>query len=180
MKTEIDIDGVIRNFTGKLEEVYLRENPTHKILRRDVYDLAHWFPIGKEIYKFAYEIHATEIYTKASLYPGGKNFLTKLAKMSEVIFVTHQPNKNLEYLTLEWIYKNELPHHDVIFTKDKSNFKGDYLLDDYTENLKRVDEMKSSRPICFNQPWNQDWKGQRVKSYNEFLEIINLNNKKIK
>ena len=172
MKIGIDIDGVIRDFVTKLTEVYFRENPGHKQIRNDAYDLAYWFPIGKEIYKFGYETHAEEIYTEASSYPGAKEFLKKLNKDYKLIFVTHQPNKSLESLTIKWINKNELPYQDIIFIKDKSIFKGGYLLDDCTQNLQRISEVGNSKPICFNQTWNQDWNGQRVNSYDKFLEII--------
>ncbi|MBI2004015.1 hypothetical protein HYS72_00970 [Candidatus Pacearchaeota archaeon] len=173
MKIGIDIDGVIRNWAGKLSEIYFRENPVHKQIRNDTYDVGCWFPIGKEIYKFGFEVHAEEIYTEAQVYPEAKEFLKKLHKDDELVFVTHQPNKNLEYLTIKWINKNELPHDCILFTKDKSKFKGDYLLDDYTKNLQRISMVRNSIPICFNQPWNQDWNGQRVNSYDKFLEIIN-------
>ncbi len=174
MKIEVDIDGVIRDFMGKLKEVYSREYPEHKLIREDIYDLSSWFPIEKEIYKFGFEIYATEIFSEAQIYLGVKEFLKKIYDNHKLVFISNQSNKNLEKLTVGWIKQNELPYHEIIFTKDKSIFKGDYLLDDYTENLKRVDEIKSSIPVCFDRPWNQDWKGQRIKSYNEFLEIINL------
>ena len=57
-----------------------------------------------------------------------------------------------------------------MFTQDKSEFIGDYLLDDCTANLERIRQERNSIPVCFDQPWNQDWKGLRVESYNKFLE----------
>lgn len=172
MKIGIDVDGVIRNFMDKLIEVHLRENPGHKLIRKDIYDLSKWFPMGKNIYEFAFETHAEEIYLNSRLYPGAQGFLKEIVKKNELTFVTKQPNKMLEELTLEWINKKELPYHSIIFTKDKSVFKGDYILDDYAGNLQRVLDIGNSIPVCFDRPWNQDWNGPRVKTYNKFLKII--------
>ncbi|MBS3124558.1 hypothetical protein J4437_08085 [Candidatus Woesearchaeota archaeon] len=172
MKIGIDIDGVIRDFFGKTEEVYFRKYPSHKLIRRDVYDISLWFPIGKEIYKFAFETHAKEIYTQSLLYENALDFMIKLRKNNRVILVTNQPEKKLEGLTKEWLEIKDIPYDELIFTKDKSEFIGDCLLDDHTANLERVARVGNSKPICFDRPWNQDWKGPRVKSYDEFLELI--------
>ena len=172
MKIGIDIDGVIRDFFGKTEEVYFRKYPSHKLIRRDVYDISLWFPIGKEIYKFAFETHSKEIYTRAQTYKNAFDFMIKLRRNNHVILVTSQSTKNLEELTKKWLEIKKIPYDELIFTKDKSEFIGDYLLDDCTANLERIRQERNSIPVCFDRPWNQDWKGFRVKSYNEFLELI--------
>ena len=60
----------------------------------------------------------------------------------------------------------------MIFTKDKSEYNGDLLLDDCTENLARVKEIGNSYPIAFDRPWNQDWNGARVKNHQEFIDFV--------
>ena len=172
MKIGIDIDGVIRDFVNKTEEVYFREYPSHKLIRRDVFDISLWFPIGKEIYKFAFETYSKEIFTQAQLYENAFDFMVKLHKDNFVILVTNQLTRNLEELTKEWLEIKKISYDELIFTKDKSEFIGDYLLDDCTANLEKIRQEKNSIPVCFDRPWNQDWKGFRVKSYNEFLELI--------
>ena len=172
MKIGIDIDDVIRDFVGKLKEIYFREYPSHKLIKEDVWNMSLWFPIEKEIYKFAFETYAKEIYIQARTYENALEFLIKLRKNNRVILVTKQPSKKLEGLTKEWLEIKNIPYDGLIFTQDKSEFAGDYLLDDSTANLERIKQVKRSIPICFDRPWNQDWKGPRVKSYDNFLELI--------
>ena len=172
MKIGIDIDGVIRDFVNKTEEVYFREYPSHKLIRRDVYDFSLWFPIGKEIFKFIYETYSKEIFTQAQPYENAFDFMIKLRGGNCVILVTNQLTRNLEELTKKWLEIKNISYDKLMFTKDKSEFIGDYLLDDCTANLERIRQERNSIPVCFDQPWNQDWKGLRVKSYNKFLELI--------
>ena len=172
MKIGIDIDGVIRDLLGKVEEIYFREYPYHKLIRKDTYDISLWFPIGKEIYKFVFETYSKEIYTQSQVYKNAREFMVKLRKNGKVILVSSQPEKKLEELTKKWLEIKKIPYDELIFTKDKSEFIGDCLLDDCTANLERAAKAGSSKPICFDRPWNQDWDGLRIKSYDKFLELI--------
>ena len=103
MKIGIDIDGVIRDLLGKVEEIYFREYPYHKLIRKDTYDISLWFPIGKEIYKFVFETYSKEIYTQSQVYKNAREFMVKLRKNGKVILVSSQPEKKLEELTKKWL-----------------------------------------------------------------------------
>jgi len=169
----IDCDGVIRDFVGKLNDVYNREYSDKKFYGKITsYDLSLFYPIGKEINNFYAEIHAKEIYTRAEVMPGAIEFLNELMKHKKVYIFTRQPSKQAEKYTEEWVDVNKIPHDSLLFTEDKRLIKAQYLLDDYTNNLKKVSDAKSSIPVCFNQDWNQDWNGPRISYYNKFLEIV--------
>jgi 5'(3')-deoxyribonucleotidase len=169
----IDCDGVIRDFVKILNKVYNREYPDNQFHGKITeYNLSKVYPIGEDIGKFYSELFAEEIYTQAEVFPGALKFLNELVKYKKIYIFTTQPNKKVEEYTEYWLNKNNIPYDSLIFTKDKRLVKGQYLLDDYTKNLERVSEAKSSIPICFNQDYNQDWKGPRVYNYNKFLEII--------
>ena len=172
MKIGIDLDNVIRDFTGKVKQVYFREHPSHKLIREDIYNLVPWFPIGKDINDFVFNKHAREIYLNAPPYKGAINFLHYLRKSNHLTIVTSQPSDLTTELTEMWISKNALPYDKLLFTHDKSEYVGDYLLDDSVGNLERIAEVRNSIPVCFDHPWNQGWKGLRVYSYGEFLELI--------
>jgi len=44
-------------------------------------------------------------------------------------------------------------------------------LDDYTGNLTRA-SARGIIAVCMNRMWNQDWNGQRVRTYGEFLKMV--------
>jgi len=47
----------------------------------------------------------------------------------------------------------------------------DVYLDDNTDNLIALSSY-GHRAVCFDRPWNQDWHGERVYSYREFIELL--------
>lgn len=172
MKIGIDIDGVLRDFVASVNKVYFREYPTHELLRDNCYDLAQWFPIGNKIHDFIFRDHAKEIYTGALPYQNALGFMNKLKK-HEVTLVSSQPNGNVEKYTILWLMKYKVPHNKLMFTRDKSDFHGDFLLDDAQHNLERISQCNNSIPVCFDRTWNRDWKGQRIKKYHQFLQMLN-------
>src|SRR3989338_6545109 len=111
MKIGIDIDDVIRDFVGKLKEIYFREYPSHKLIKEDVWNMSLWFPIEKEIYKFAFETYAKEIYIQARTYENALEFLIKLRKNHELrhlyqFLFSFSFFKKIFYLKYSYILKN--------------------------------------------------------------------------
>lgn len=75
-----------------------------------------------------------------------------------------------------WI-KRHLPFFDMnrfVGIHEKWLLDGDVLLDDGTHNLRPFEEQRSRyrRAVAFDRPWNQDWDGPRVSSWQEFVERI--------
>ena len=168
----MDVDGVIRPIHPRLVEVYLEYNPEHKVApikQWHTYDISPYFPIGKLIYKFWFEDHADEIYLTVKPSPGAIEFIELLRRDNEVVIVTKQPNKHTEELTEEWLSINKILNHGILHAQDKGIFEGDIILDDSTKNLEDVLQARSAIPVCFNQPWNQDWQGLRIYNYKQFL-----------
>ena len=174
-KLGIDIDMVLRDLTNQLVKVYKKYYPTHEVVpleKWDKYELGGYFPIGYKIKCFFFHEHPEEIYLQAKIYDGALEFMRELKrKENDITVVSSQPTKYLEHLTKGWLHRNEIHYDHYLFTEDKSEFKGDLLLDDYTGNLVKVLDGKNAVPVCFNQPWNQDWKGNRVYTYKQFLDI---------
>ena len=172
----MDLDGVVRNLFKRLAEVYKKYYPDHEvnpIEKWSSYHVAEYFPIGEQIYKFWFKDHVEEIYLGAESYDGALELMKELYKDSFLVIVSSQPNKRTEFLTEEWIKQYSVPHdHKPFFTPDKSLFAGDFILDDYTKHLEAVKQRGLTTPICFNQPWNQDWQGLRVYDYQQFLDIV--------
>jgi 5'(3')-deoxyribonucleotidase len=135
----IDCDGVLRDFTGKLIEVYKREFPKSKRPNNDndikQFDLALSFGIEKEIYDFAFVRHSKEIYSEANPYPGAAKFIQDIKKYDhKVVIVTSQPNQGCIDYTKFWLVNNDIQYDDLIFENNKEKAPVDILLDDYTKN----------------------------------------------
>lgn len=172
MTVSIDVDGVLRDFTGKTEEVYKKHYTNHQVITRDVYDFSKWFPIGKKIYKFAFEDHVKEIMLEADAYPKASNFMRYLKnKGHKVIIVSSQPNENCEKYTIKWLQKNNIKHDEIHFTSNKEDINFDVHLDDSTEKLQKI-QASGKIAVCFDRSWNKDWDGHRVHSYEEFIELL--------
>lgn len=174
-KIGVDVDGVLRDIHRRLIEVYLKYYPKHKvgpIEQWHTYDISPYFPIGRGLYKFWFEDHPDEIYLQSKPYRGAVKFIQSLRQNNEVVIVTKQPSEHTKKLTEEWLIINNIENHGILHAQDKGIFEGDMLLDDSTKNLEDILETKSAIPVCFNQPWNRDWKGLRVYNYHEFLDII--------
>jgi 5'(3')-deoxyribonucleotidase len=179
----IDLDCTIRDFSKGLIDVYLKHYPHDKgnvvpIDKWVVYSFTPYFPIGKEIQHFLAD-HPDEINSASPPFAGAVEFMESLGKISKVTIVTYQRNKRWEEVSLDWLDKHGVKFHDIVFIKDKTEFKGKFLLDDCVHNLKAIELSGNSTPVCRDYPWNQDWDGLRAKNYNEFLNIVRSNLKGI-
>lgn len=174
----IDCDGVLRDFTGKTSEVYHREYPDHRYPANEsdwtTFSMSPLFDLGQGIYDFAFRKFAKEIYTTAPAYDNASNFLKKLKELGHtVVIVTSQPNDICKDATLYWLEKNNMINDGIIFSDNKGEVNVDILLDDYDKNLNSI-KSANKIPVCFDRPWNQDWEGLRIKSYEEFIKLIGI------
>ncbi|MEJ2050598.1 MAG: hypothetical protein P8Y60_12325 [Calditrichota bacterium] len=73
--------------------------------------------------------------------------------------------------TYLWIGKHNIPTNEIHVTHYKSEINGYALLDDFIDNL---DEFHATGrlAVCFDQPWNRDWKGPRVKTVDQFFNFV--------
>ncbi len=171
----VDADGVIRNFPFSLIRTYKKYYPDHKIvpLRNwKNYELHHYFPIKIGITRFYSEEHPEEIYLGSPRYVGALKFMNELNEDFNVVIVTNQPNKHLEYLTEEWLKLFSIPFYDFFPTPDKTRFKGEFILEDAPHHLEAILSKRAAIPVCFGRPWNRNWQGLRVNRYKSFLELI--------
>lgn len=172
----IEIDEVVRDFIGRLIEVYRSHYPEHTITPREEwshYSLQDYFPIRNDIYDFFVKQVPYEIYLQASVLEGAREMLEELRKYANITLISSQPTKEIERLTLEWLEKNSIPFNDVLFTYEKERYRGLYLLDDCAFNLERVRKAKRAVPVMYEgeYPWHEKWEGLRVKKHKDFTEL---------
>ncbi|MEZ4765079.1 MAG: hypothetical protein R3C26_18440 [Calditrichia bacterium] len=166
----IDVDGVLRDYVSSLNAVYLREFPDHTIDPVTDWALEHFYPIGKEIYQFMDGQFAREILENAPAYPGEIDALRQFENDFEIVIVTAQPPAH-RYPTMVWLGKNDVPANEIHIEHEKQRVPGLALLDDFTVNLEKF--QKTGRlAVCLDRPWNQQWKGPRVRTVAEFFALL--------
>ena len=166
----IDLDGVIRDFIEGLRSVYNREYPDHVIKDILSRDLHEFFPIGKDIYEFLKQKYGEEILLKAPPFPGSIEALRKWENIFEIVIVTAQPPE-WRYATYSWIGNYSIPTNEIKIIYEKHTVPGYALLDDFIENLELFAKTKRLA-VCMDQPWNQEWRGARVKTVEEFFQLV--------
>lgn len=165
MRIGIDIDGTIRDWFGKLTELYQRCCPDDRINPDDIkhYDVAEFFPIGKRIYELAFGVWAEELYLGAEPYPNSIEPLLRLwrdyAAKHEIIFLSYQPNMQTAYYTDSWLRQQGLPFKTWYTVENDNklsllrNTMPDVLIDDSPENLKTARDC-GILPIRIRRSWN--------------------------
>ena len=166
----IDLDGVVRDFVGSLIRVYKRVYPDHDVLPVSSRRLEKFFPAGEEIYQFMAPGYIEEIVEKADAYPGAVEALQRWESEFDIVIVTAQPEFSRAG-TYIWIGRNKIPTNEVHISYYKSEIEGFALLDDFVDNLEEF-AATGRLAVCLDQPWNQKWKGPRVKSVQEFFELV--------
>ncbi len=177
----IDLDGVVRDWVGSLVRVYKQKYPDHEVLPVTSRALEEFFPIGEEIYRFVDGQHIEDIMVNAEPYPGAVEALQRWEAVFEIVVVTAQP-PNWRYANFIWIGKHRIPTNEVHICFQKSRIDGVALLDDFVDNLE--DFAATGRlAVCMDRPWNQEWKGERVKTVEEFFRLVqyrlNISSKKV-
>ena len=165
----VDLDGVIRDFISGLKNAYLGQYPDHSIKEITSRDLPKYFPIGDKINDFL-DREFNKILLEAPCYEGAIEPLQKWEATFHIVIVTAQ-QPQYRYSTFSWIGNHALPTDEVQITFNKQNVDGYALLDDFPENLEsfaRTDRLA----VCMDQPWNKDWQGPRVKTVNQFFELV--------
>lgn len=74
--------------------------------------------------------------------------------------------------TLESFNPELINERNVIIAQDKSAIMGDVMIDDCIDNL----NSSSAFPICFAQPWNKEYLGDRTSSWEEIKKIVDTVN----
>ncbi len=166
----IDLDGVVRDFVGSLIRVYKRVYPDHDILPVNSRRLENFFPVGQEIYQFMAPGYIEEIVENADAYPGAVEALQRWESEFDIVIVTAQPEFSRAG-TFIWIGRHKVPTNEVHISYYKSEIEGFALLDDFVDNLEEF-AATGRLAVCLDQPWNQQWKGPRVKSVQEFFERV--------
>ncbi len=163
----VDVDGVQRNMIDSLIETYSKTNSDgvkeHDEVRE--WDLKKSFPnirLPTHFYEWA-----KPLFSESKPYEGALEFMEELSDIGKIHIVTNQL-RGLEHHTLDWLSSHNIPYEGIHFGENKTVFKGDVLIDDHTKNIYGF----QGRGILLDRPWNQDFRGYRVKSFDEIVDTI--------
>lgn len=178
LKLALDLDSVIFDFmnpfTDHSERVLKRALP-RELPSWNIWE--HW-GITKFDWEWLYKDFIAEgAFQKLPPMPGAMDAIEELKRQGHSIHVITsrglrdeprsivKANEDSLYSLFRWGNFQD----SVIFTFDKSIVNADILLDDGVHNL---EIFKSGIPICFNQSYNQDWTGERVHNWVEFVSFV--------
>jgi len=123
-------------------------------------------PRIKNTYDF-YVKNAQRIFEFGAVEDGTRELIEKLKRREcHIALVSHQ-FRGAEHYSTKWLERNDIYYDSLHFTKDKNLVNTDVLLDDCPANL-----IRHKNPVCMNQPWNQEYKGKRIRKLEELLDII--------
>ena len=170
MRIGIDVDGVLRDFSGDLETIIKKEFPQYIPGDIDSFKLDNWkldeclTCTKKEVQEIYWYSHANEIMANGTPIYGAIKKMYDLFDWAEenghsLVCITSQ-KPHARHYTLSWLGKYGLNPNQVIF--EKSRFKWihdiDYLIDDSPVNHKHWVENREDKDnfIVFNREYNKD------------------------
>lgn len=74
--------------------------------------------------------------------------------------------------TAQWLDINDIPYHDLCMIEQKSHVNADIYIDDSPTNVKVLREQTGKPVIVFDQLYNRDVQGLRVKQWSEIPAIV--------
>lgn len=163
----IDVDGVLRDFVSGVCTAYNietgniahpREIPTYQI-----FDY-----LGIKDKNSFVNKYAKTLFLNTDEMPNAYK-VNELKNYGKVHIITSQ-NKGLEKITLDWLDQHDIYYDDIHFTWDKKQVDVDFMLDDYPENLYKMN--KHVVKVCYDAPYNKNWKGWRVDDIGGYIDII--------
>lgn len=161
LRVALDVDGVLRDFTGKVCEMYEKESGK-SIRKEDItkYGFLYDYKINEE--SLAKKIWGTEewlyhVFMMANPIETAKEGYELLCGDSRIeVYIVSAQNKGTEHLTENWLKKHGFDKHvKEIYTKEKLKAPCQVLIDDKKENVFEYNS-DNRLGIMISQPWNQD------------------------
>lgn len=198
MTIGLDIDGVIRNFTGSFNVVYndmldnIKENFYHLYTEKQkkipldyepvVYNMEDDIYDKSAVDKIFNGIEIYSVLSNAKIYPKSVEFIKELKEIADnIFFITHQPNQYCVEATLDWLKKNSgiLGLASCIFCEGDDKWKYcDILIDDRPKSIQSANR-NGKIGICMERPWNQSFETQYKGDRKKIVEIIKSYENKI-
>ncbi len=184
----VDVDGVLADFCGGFADYVSRRTGKSRSTLPNPTSWNFWGEWGLTAEQF-YELFGffgeAGAFGQCPIYPEAREGLYALREAGHRILIatargaerlsSPQFKRKVQEDTIEWLSKHNLPFDDLCFVHDKGLLRASVLLDDATHNLTRASEV-GIKAVCFDQPYNQDWKGDRVRNWAACLQDMEVFN----
>jgi 5'-nucleotidase len=179
----IDLDGCAGDYTGALRKFVGDALGIPENERMDVfpvpadYNFSNWKYVATEFVKHHSEAVTAGIYAEMDMIPKASETLWKLdhdghhMRVITSRFVKKRQHARVITSTAEWLDKNDIPYHDIMFVQRKMDVFADVNIDDSPENI--INFQKAGRNyIIFDQPYNQHLEGPRAYNWDDVYAYI--------
>jgi len=181
----LDVDGVLRPFTERCAEVFIKYHPQFSgeeiHLIKDSRDIFLGYPADKDyIRNFIFVDKVEEVFLDSAPYPTAAYEFSCLKNYCDadghtLTIVSSQPTYILKLLTIQWLHRNNFLTTNLAFIGycDKYLYQGDILIDDECGNLTSWVNHKRTA-FCYARPWNTNWTGSFINSLVDVIPILKL------
>lgn len=182
----LDVDGVLADFVGG----YLKLLEEHTGIKATHEQITH-FDIGKSLNltdeqssRMKRAIGDAHAFARAlDVYPGAIEGVRMLERVADVHIATSPWNSNPTWThDREWWLKKhfDISHSRVTHTSAKHLLRGDFLVDDKTDTLRKFLSVAGKGAVQWQTPHNmQDgWLGPATNRWHELVEYVARNGRK--
>ena len=171
LSTALDIDDLLMECTSYAiqlaNEKYKFDPPL------SIYEQKHWGKHGTRIDVIFEFFNDPEFYRTQPVIKGAKEFVRKLAQMTEVYVSTAIPPEFMGIRAKRIMEEfPEIPADHIYMGSSKDKIHVDILFDDGMHNILNS---SATYPILMRRPWNQEATGMlAVNTYDEFLKVVEI------
>jgi 5'(3')-deoxyribonucleotidase len=161
----VDVDSVLNNLCDVWYDAY--NKATGDTLRAaDVkgWNTHEYAKFGDQIYDYL----TADVVAACTPTEGAQDALKSLVEKHNIVIVTAVWPGTYD-VKMKWLSTHFPYIKHIVCTSSKHFVQADVLIDDGMHNLAGFSGLY---PVCFDQPWNQEWKDIRVKSWFEIPALI--------
>jgi 5'(3')-deoxyribonucleotidase len=164
----VDVDDVLRETNKRSIELFRKYRDPH--FEKTFEEIKEWniqpfFNHHEDIHHFLFRENGPELFSTAKPMEGAKEAIGKLKELGHTILIVSHQVPGMEKHTLKWLSEHKIPYDGCYFGFQKHLVRCDVLIDDKIENLESMPD--ETIKICFSRPWNKDWKGHCISSWNQ-------------
>lgn len=177
-----DLDGVLYPFVDSLRDYihHTTGRPLDSMPPAATWNFAEqqWALSADEFLEhFRNGVRDGAIFRQGTPCPGGVEAMTALVEAGHrIVIVTDRRLPGVEQTAEEntraWLAEHDVPHDELVFSRDKTVVRTDVFLDDRDVNYDALAASGLSVPWLLTRPWNQHHPGRRVESFSEFVKVV--------
>lgn len=177
----MDLDGVIYNFVDEFRNYLIdhQGRDPEELIPATQWNFFYDWGMTLEEYEFYLTQAAIDgyVFKSGEVYAGAVEALLEVEKMGfEIVVITARRltdvlahHEIIEQNTYNWLTDNNIPHHGLIISNEKTTHDLNILVDDSVKNVENF-ILAGGRGYIFDRPWNQDYPYNRIDNWECFVE----------